>query len=1300
MSADASPEVSMNESMDTLEIILNPALIKPKVYYFIAGYQFKVLDEYQQQVQGKKLLQDLLSTTRFGTPTLVEAGAATPVSQEDGGQQQSTPTQQTQPQTMRLSERQDMLLSQACKVYYQASLTLDDILEVVPQPNQLCLLSAMMVLSQSSSPPDSKALVRQDVPWDPITTFQRWVLRTRLTDAPLPVLDLGDPAVHAKALRRKLDTLEANDPKDTGCIQCRLGAELGEYYCWNRQYKEGLDFLQKSLEKHSQHPSVKCRLDTARVEVVIRLAKTGAGLPTSDAPNQKMAELVALERRGQYSQLLEAFKEDNIHRQLPFTWRQSVVWRASQGRDMRGATLLAILNATYNQNDADRMMLELPRPVLRYLRSIPTKPDFEAESYLGTTIFDDIMAIIKAVKTSGPKSAEAVKEFALKICRTTGHILAFEAAWTAGVFEPNVQDWIFVWEMYSAIKARDKCSEVSNDSDDNSEDTTDHDTESNLEEDGTPLGEMLESMNLADLDTYLRAKPLSPLACSLVTLAYGAQLCESGQYLRAVNYLQATASFLSEVMDTTSSPFPQVEFQLSKYTAISHLGIVVTRTERKLEERHQRQLMASVNRRRQQQQQQHVAGGATADAEGANSGNAVDLEQEEAEISENTIEVCGLLTEYLTSYGALELELQARCLALFIDGRLWDFIQGYCGAAINVLNPNIYGELLQLYNVLNPFVEVLSKAEKLGVELRDITTKKCLDTLVSTDLNPINATKVAAYNMIQGLLVNVRKPRNPPPQQQQQQQLQDQPPPPVFDEDIGHQAILRVLRRVRTRGVADVFGAIVAGALSSIQPDVTKLTLRGFGYFALFSTSMDSVSSWTDPRVKIIAMLSSGDAGRLIDNSPFPATPHRLLQFLIQLYEDQIQKTTDSLVSAANLSGGTGASGETGDGGKFPLLTSVHNARHSLCLADLYHLDHRPRESLGYFLCACMNASRGFTEMDRLERYIWTVDPSGGGNPTLRAPSPSASPFPGNADADYDRGGLSDLPYKSLSALTAMNDPGSDAAAATTIGLGLSPSNTTAPSESSASPGSANGPNAAATSAVQGGTTPSVPSQAVPPPAAPLLPSSFALRAIDNCVRIREPLASVVMQQFLPRIQYQQAHQSLTAAGEFGLLTLSSMSQSTPSIPSTQSVAGGPVEPPLPSMGGANDSASMGIGYLDLLFDPALLEVAYYLLSQQLQQLQRQRQQQQQQQQQQPQPQGVLGSAFGADMSGLGSVGAVSPRQRVLEETMNRIVSLLGNNRLALDTRPILRDQHKTFVERELLLRLWTVYAPRKIRRL
>lgn len=42
----------------------------------------------------------------------------------------------------------DMLLGQACKVYHYASLSLDDIFEYVPQQNQLCLFTAMMMLAQ------------------------------------------------------------------------------------------------------------------------------------------------------------------------------------------------------------------------------------------------------------------------------------------------------------------------------------------------------------------------------------------------------------------------------------------------------------------------------------------------------------------------------------------------------------------------------------------------------------------------------------------------------------------------------------------------------------------------------------------------------------------------------------------------------------------------------------------------------------------------------------------------------------------------------------------------------------------------------------------------------------------------------------------------------------------------------------------------------------------------------------------------------------------------------------------------
>jgi hypothetical protein len=41
-----------------------------------------------------------------------------------------------------------MLLAQACKVFFLAGLSLDDIFEQVPQQNQLCLLTAMILFTQ------------------------------------------------------------------------------------------------------------------------------------------------------------------------------------------------------------------------------------------------------------------------------------------------------------------------------------------------------------------------------------------------------------------------------------------------------------------------------------------------------------------------------------------------------------------------------------------------------------------------------------------------------------------------------------------------------------------------------------------------------------------------------------------------------------------------------------------------------------------------------------------------------------------------------------------------------------------------------------------------------------------------------------------------------------------------------------------------------------------------------------------------------------------------------------------------
>ncbi|KAG0029998.1 hypothetical protein BGZ82_007619 [Podila clonocystis] len=85
----------MEENIDTLEVLLNPSIIRNK---------FSVLSQDKVYTQGRRLLQDLLSVPRFGTPAIVPAEPA-PSARPDGNGEDNG----GQMQTMQLSERQGSL---------------------------------------------------------------------------------------------------------------------------------------------------------------------------------------------------------------------------------------------------------------------------------------------------------------------------------------------------------------------------------------------------------------------------------------------------------------------------------------------------------------------------------------------------------------------------------------------------------------------------------------------------------------------------------------------------------------------------------------------------------------------------------------------------------------------------------------------------------------------------------------------------------------------------------------------------------------------------------------------------------------------------------------------------------------------------------------------------------------------------------------------------------------------------------------------------------------------------------------
>lgn len=51
-------------------------------------------------------------------------------------------------------------------------------------------------------------MISQQVPWDPLTLFQRWILRARIAEEETSGLDLGDTRMHVAALQGKVDAVQ------------------------------------------------------------------------------------------------------------------------------------------------------------------------------------------------------------------------------------------------------------------------------------------------------------------------------------------------------------------------------------------------------------------------------------------------------------------------------------------------------------------------------------------------------------------------------------------------------------------------------------------------------------------------------------------------------------------------------------------------------------------------------------------------------------------------------------------------------------------------------------------------------------------------------------------------------------------------------------------------------------------------------------------------------------------------------------------------------------------------------------
>ncbi|KAG0336121.1 hypothetical protein BG004_008184 [Podila humilis] len=949
--------------------------------------------------------------------------------------------------------------------------------------------------------------------------------------------------------------------------------------------------------------------------------------------------------------------------------------------DMKNGTLLAITNALYCPVDPSQMMLHIPSKVLAHLRSISFHIDDLSDAFLARNIFEDILQLISSLCT--PSNEGLFREFTAKLCSTVNNVLFYEAAWKSGRQPVNETCLI-------------------------------RDAEHRPFEEDEPrsLSVLLGNMDRDEIEQLIRSKNMPPLGSGMVMLALVGYSCELSQYEDSVSYLQVAGRFLSYEQEKSSAGYAMVDTQFRKLSFVTDIGALVS----KMDERRDAKLEARLRTK--------VVPKTTVAPSPNDDEAAMDVEMQEDEAateaerqmkSEEAVDRAMVedlsirLMGYLTNFGALETELQLRALGHCIDGKMWKFLANYCRQAVGVVDANAHPAILEMSTVLD-------------VDLKETTSVSCLDQIFSADMNPIDHTRFAALDMIRGLLVNVpklntrKRPGQPPRAQipsalppsnqhpnhhrgrrsfqsetkdHSPSQLLAQQPAPQMDDDAGHAAILKLFSLVRFRGVPDVFGAILAGALSPLMPEKSRITLSEFGYYALFTTSMECVSSWVDSRVKIIAMISNGQAGKAVE--VVPGAKLRLTRMLLALYEDQIQFESDALTTKIKIetkarqdAGLTTSSSTTS---LFSTKSSSRMTRFSLCLTELYNSEGMHREALASFLNGCMVCSKSFSDIGRLERRVWSAYTHGLSGNVMPSPQPGGQ----STLASQAGGSLAQIPPLGIDPLSSLPQfPTSGALAMTginansgqlSVGLGLLPGETVA----------------------IGNTAP-------PPPSALSQtgqPSTAALKAIESCMHLNEPLAGAALQQFLPKMDYAQAFQAIRFAHDKGLLTYTPISMSTSKFqprpsPMVSGSTGGDgslfsahswVLPSLKVESSVSVFAPESrLDVNDPSFTPSSINnsINNTVATNESTTQKQQQQLQQQQQQQQQQPVSCLDLIFDLPMLELVSFIFKEARD---QDGLQRLQTKINSNRMALDNRQPFKEEVYAMAQQDLLTRLWAKYV-------
>lgn len=208
----------------------------------------------------------------------------------------------------------------------------------------------------------------------------------------------------------------------------------------------------------------------------MKLAHLAVGDSLPDPKENLLNRVKAMEREQRLDDLIDEFKKDNVSKTLPYIWRQRLLWNVVNRSDHEVGTFLALYNALYHLSDPCKcqriysvveissqcrhrtdnvktlplnllfcslgeMLLEIPGPILRFLRKVVFESGHEPDAYLSPSIFEDIMDVIMETKTALIKEApadgekaieEKITAFVSKLCDTLGHLLCYDAAWKSG----------------------------------------------------------------------------------------------------------------------------------------------------------------------------------------------------------------------------------------------------------------------------------------------------------------------------------------------------------------------------------------------------------------------------------------------------------------------------------------------------------------------------------------------------------------------------------------------------------------------------------------------------------------------------------------------------------------------------------------------------------------------------------------------------------------------------------------------------------------------------------------------------